>query len=83
MSHPDVKQRICRYHQWLLQETEKQLIREPTVGNATLGWVMSNARVLFQSAPSKEQLTNTGHWELGIENTYNNNKSQQFSKLEC
>lgn len=65
MSYPDMKQRIFRYHQWLLQEIEKQMIRTPTVGNTTLGLVVSNVRVLFQSTSGKEQLSNTGPWDLG------------------
>lgn len=64
MSYLDVKKKIFRYHQWLLQEVEKQLITDPAVGNATLDCVVSNGQVLFQSAPGKELLSSIGHWEL-------------------
>lgn len=64
MSYPDVKQKSFRYHQWLLQEIEKQLITDPAVGNAALGCVVSKAQALFQSAPGKELLSSMGHWEL-------------------
>jgi len=67
MSYPDVKQRIFRYHQWLLQEVEKQLIREPAVRHVTLGWVVSNAQVLFQSVPKSGSVALAiGNWELEI-----------------
>lgn len=68
MSYPDVKWRIFRYHQWLLREIEKQLIREPTIGNAALGLVVGKAWVLFKSSSGKELLSNAGHWELGSRN---------------
>lgn len=30
-----------------------------------------------------KSISSTGHWELGLGNTYNNNKGQQSSKLWC